>query len=356
MAERGPAARAAIIGTPGAGKTSLFCALSGMEYARAVAAAGRVMGAAVRILDPRLLEAHEKNGPHKKLIAPSVEFLDTPPIEIEEPGRPHNPGVFAHLREADGFVVVLRAYDAGEDRRRAAAAQLEALRSELYLADVDVMQKRIEKLRGELKKPGPAADESRKEMAVLERLSEAVAGGDVRPVLELKEEDEKKLRGFQFFSRKTLIPVVNIAETDLADPPRPTPDAICVALKLEAELLAMEEADRTSFMRDYGLSALTLPGLAAAVYDRLGFQTFLTLGDRDTTGWALRKGSTAWDAAGKIHTDIQRGFIHCEVVSFEDFRRHKSAHDAAAHGKQRIEGKAHPLVDFDIINIKTAAR
>jgi hypothetical protein len=109
-------------------------------------------------------------------------------------------------------------------------------------------------------------------------------------------------------------------------------------------------------MKDYGLASLTLLRLPMTLLDRMGFPTFITLGDKDTTGWALRKGSTAWDAAGKIHTDIQKGFINCEVISFADFRAHKSAHDAAAHGKQRLEGKAHKLADFDVINIKTTAR
>jgi ribosome-binding ATPase YchF (GTP1/OBG family) len=218
------------------------------------------------------------------------------------------------------------------------------------------MQKRIEKLRAEVKKPLPTVEESKKELAVLERLIEAVLAGHAGAFAGLSAEDEKKLRGFQFFSRKPLIPIVNIGESDLAAPPRPTPEAIPVSLKLEAELMAMDEADRASFMADYGLESLALSGLSVAIFDRMGFQTFLTLGDKDTTGWALRKGSSAWDAAGKIHTDIQKGFINCEVISFADFRAHKSAHDAAAHGKQRVEGKAHVLNDYDIINIKTSAR
>jgi ribosome-binding ATPase YchF (GTP1/OBG family) len=356
MAEKGPAARVALVGVQGAGKTSLFCALTGMEYARALANAGKTASAAVRVLDPRLLEAHEKNGPQKKLVAPSLEFMDTPPIALQDPGKQDNPGVFAMFRECDGFIVVLKAYDLEGDRAKQVKDQLDAVRGEFVLADIDVMQKRIEKLRAEVKKPLPTVEESKKELAVLERLIEAVLSGHAGAFAGLSAEDEKKLRGFQFFSRKPLIPIVNIGESDLAAPPRPSPEAIPVSLKLEAELMAMDEADRASFMSDYGLASLSLAGLAVAIFDRMGFQTFLTLGDKDTTGWALRKGSSAWDAAGKIHTDIQKGFINCEVISFADFRAHKSAHDAAAHGRQRVEGKAHVLADYDIINIKTSAR
>lgn len=357
MAEKGPAARIALIGIQGSGKTSLFCGLTGMEYARALANAGKATSAAVRVIDPRLLEAHEKNGPQKKLVTPSLEFMDTPPIALQDPGKQDNAGVFATFRETDGLVVVVKAYDLEGDRKRQVKDQLDAIRGEFVLADIDVMQKRIEKLRSEARKPQlPTVEESKKELAVLERLIEAVLAGNTAAFAGLSAEDEKKLRGFQFFSRKPVVAVINIGEADLADPPRPAPDALPVCLKLEAELLAMDEADRASFMKDYGLASLVLPGLIVTLYDRMGFQTFLTLGDKDTTAWALRKGASAWDAAGKIHTDIQKGFINCEVISFADFRAHKSAHDAAAHGKQRVEGKHHLLGDFDIINIKTSAR
>ncbi len=356
MADKGPAAQVALIGVQGCGKTTLFAGLTGIEYAKAVANTGKLSAMPVRILDPRLVEAHEKNGASKKLVCPSLEFLDTPAIAVTDPGKQDNPGVFAQVREADGFVAVLKAYDADGDRKKAAAAELEAIRSELYLTDVDIMQKRIEKLRGETKKPLPNVEDLKKELAVLERLIDAVAGGDTAPIRNLGEEDAKKLRGFQLFSRKPLIPLVNIGEQDLADPPRPTPDSIPVCLKLEQELLGMEEADRASFMKDYGMTSLVLPGLAVAIYDRMGYQTFLTLGEKDTTAWALRKESTAWDAAGKIHTDIQKGMLNCEVVSFADFRAHKSVKDAVSAGKQRAEGKQHKLADFDIINIKTTAR
>jgi len=357
MAEKGPAARIALVGVQGAGKTSLFCALTGLDYAKALANVGKATSAAVRVLDPRLLEAHEKNGAQKKLVAPSLEFMDTAPIGLQDPAKQDNPGVFATFRECDGFVVVLKAYDLEGDRAKQVKDQLDAVRGEFLLADIDVMNKRIEKLRAEVKKPQlPTFEESKKELAVLERLIEAVMAGDAKAFAGLSADDEKKLRGFQFFSRKPIVPIVNIGEGDLAAPPRPSPDALPVSLKLEAELMGMEEGDRASFMKDYGLESLQLPGMGVTLYDRMGFQTFLTLGEKDTTAWALRKGSSTWDAAGKIHTDIQKGFINCEVISFADFRAHKSAHDAAAHGKQKVEGKAHLLADYDIINIKTSAR
>ncbi len=361
MAEKGPAAKVAIIGVQGAGKTTLFCALTGMDASRAAAHQGKTAAAAVRILDPRLLAAHEKNGPEKKLVAPSLEFIDTPALWLDGPQKQDNPGVFAQFRDADGFVVVLKAYDLspealstspakggtakGEDPR-SVAAQLEAIKGELFVADIDVMQKRIEKLRPDVKKPLPNRDELQRELAVLERLADAVSGGDTKAFASLTEEDEKKIKGFQFFSRKPIIPLANIAEADLAKPPF-TPAA---ALKLEMELLAMEEAERAGFMGDYGLTSLVVTRYAIDCFDKMHLQTFLTLGDKDTTGWAVRKGASALEASGKIHTDIQKGFINMEVIPYAELEKAPNPH--AARAKHRIEGKAYVMRDFDIVNVK----
>src|SRR5262245_11256995 len=133
MAEKGPAARIALIGIQGAGKSSLFSALTGMDYQRVLANAGKVTAAAVRILDPRILWSHEKNGADKKLVAPTIEFIDTPPIAIEGGAKQDNPGVFNQFRNADGFVAVLKAYDLEGDALAQVKKQWEGIKSELHL-------------------------------------------------------------------------------------------------------------------------------------------------------------------------------------------------------------------------------
>jgi hypothetical protein len=210
------------------------------------------------------------------------------------------------------------------------------------------MQKRIERLRADTKKALPNREELQRELAVLEPLCEAVAGGDVRAFGKLTAEDEKRLRGFQFYSKKPLIPLANIAETDLGKP-REVP---ATALKLEMELLAMEPAERASFMKDYGLERLAVESLPVDLYDRMGLQTFVTTGDKDVTGWHLRKGGTAFEAAGRIHTDLQKGFINCEIVSFDEWAKWKNYHEARARGPKRVEGRAYAMKDFDIIEVK----
>jgi ribosome-binding ATPase YchF (GTP1/OBG family) len=347
MADRPIAAKVGLVGVASSGKTSLFCALTGTEYARAVANTGKAVGASVRILDPRLEKIHQIEGSHKKLVTPVVEVVDAQSIALEGGEKADNPGKLSAVREADGFLVVLKGYE-GEDVQK----QLDTIRSEFLLADLDVMQKRIEKLKGDTKKSLPNRDELLKELSVLEPLLEAVSGGDTGAFAKLSPEDEKRLKGFQFYSKKPLIPVANIGETQLGKAP-PGGDVLPCAVKLEMELLAMEPAERASFMKDYGLDSLVLERLAVTVFQRLGMQTFITTGDKDVTAWHLRKGATALDAAGRIHTDLAKGFINCEVVSYAEYQKWKNYREAQSRSNKRVEGKAYVMQDYDFIEVKS---
>ena len=344
MADKPIASRLGLVGVAGSGKTSLFCALTGTEYARAVASTGKTISATVRVLDPRLARMHQVEGTQKKLVAPMIEIMDAPSIAIEGAEKDDNAGRFSMVRECDGFLVVLRGYE-GEDVRK----QLDAIKSEFILADIDVMQNRIEKLKADTKKTLPNRDELLKELTVMEPLLEAVSGGDTKAFEKLTPEDEKRLKGFAFYSKKPLIPLANISEGNLGK----ASDISSVAIKLETELLAMEAAERASFMKDYGLEKLVLESLIVELYTRLGMITFVTTGDKDVTGWHLRKGQTSLDAAGRIHTDLQKGFINCEIVSFAEWAKWKNYREAVARGPKRVEGKAYVMQDFDLIEVKS---
>ena len=343
MADRPLAARLGLVGATSGGKTSLFCGLTGTEYARAVAATGKTQAAALRITDPRLARMHEVEGSHKKLVTPLLEIVDAPSISLDGPDKPDNPGKLAQIRECDGFLVVLKAFEGGDPMK-----EFETIKSELMVADLDVMQKRIERLKGDTKRALPNRDELVKELGILESLLEPVSGGDASAFGKLTAEDEMRLRGFQFYSKKPIIPLANISESDLGkELPFPA-----VAIKLEMELLAMEGEERAAFMKDYGLDRLALESLAVDLYGRMGLQTFVTTSDKDVTGWHLRKGSTALEAAGRIHTDLMKGFINCEVVSFEEWGKWKNYREAQARGPKRVEGKAYVMQDYDIVNVK----
>jgi hypothetical protein len=309
-----------------------------------VAATGKTISANVRVIDPRLVRMHEVEGLQKKLVTPVVEVVDGPSIALDGPDRGGNPGKLAMVRECDGFLVVLKAYE-GEDPVK----QLDAIRSEFILADIDVMQKRIDRLQADTKKTLPNREELLKELSVLQPLLETVSGGDTKAFEKLSPEDEKRLKGFAFYSKKPLIPLADISEADLGK----KLDFPAVAVKLELELLAMESAERASFMKEYGLERLVLESLSVMLYDRLGFLTFVTTGDKDVTGWHLRKGGSALDAAGRIHTDLQKGFINCEIVSFAEWGKWKNYREAQSRGPKRVEGKAYVIRDFDLLEVKS---
>jgi len=345
MADRPIAARLGLVGVPMSGKTSLFCALTGTEYAKVVASSGgKSLSAPVRILDPRLLQMHRVEGEQKKLVMPVMEVVDGNSIALEGPDKGNNPGKLAAIRECDGFLAVLKGYE-GEEVRK----QLEAFRSEFILADIDVMQKRIEKLKVDTKKGLPNRDELMKELATMEPLLEAVSGGDVKAFEKLTPEDEKRMKGFAFYSKKPLISLANISEGDLGK----KSDVPAVAIKLEMELMAMEPAERASFMKDYGLEKLALESLPVDLYRQLGMQTFVTTGDKDVTGWHLKKGATALDAAGRIHTDLQKGFINCEIISWAEYGKWKNYREAQTRAPKRVEGKAYVMQDYDLIEVKS---
>jgi ribosome-binding ATPase YchF (GTP1/OBG family) len=343
MAERPVAANVGMVGIAGSGKTSLFCALTGTDYARAIASTGKGASGGIRVTDPRLVRLHEAEGERKKLVAPVLGIVDAPSVALEGHERAGNPGRLAVVRECDGYLAVLRAFE-GEDPSR----QLEGLRSELILADLDVMQKRMEKLRADTKKALPNREELLREFGVLESLSEAVASGDTEAFGRLSPEDRMHLRGFQFYSMKPLLPLANISEKDLER----TFGMAAAAVRLESELLAMEDSERAGFMADYGLSRLVLENLPLTLYEALGLHTFVTTNEKELAAWALPRGATAHQAAGKIHTDFQKGFINCDVVSFEEREKWKTIREAFARGRKRTEGKAYVVQDFDILQIK----
>ena len=154
MADRPSFARVAVVGIPGSGKTTLLCALTGMDYARAVAATGKVISAAVRVEEPRLLRLREKEEPKSKLTCPTFELCDTPPIFIEGPDRDRNPGVLHKLRDMTGMVILLKAYEDGPSTEE----QLESIRTELLLNDATALEARMKRLKERTKK-SPTRDE-----------------------------------------------------------------------------------------------------------------------------------------------------------------------------------------------------
>lgn len=347
----------AIVGFPYSGKTSIFRALSGIPADHLKAAEENV--AAVKISEPRL-EFLERVFKPKKRTEATMDFVDLPGSaegDVEKAGlEKHLPT----LRQADALVLVLRAFESAtvppHQGRVDPARDLTQLRDEMLLADLTICAGRIEKLERALSKPSKERDQLKHELELLKRChAELEKETPLRRIVQPGEE-EKMLRSFGFTTQKPLATVLNVGEEQAAQPP-PFQDTHAVATfavcaSLEAELIRMDPQDRPAFMAEYGILALARERLIRACFEALGMIFMLTAGPEEVRAWPLLKGTTAVEAAGKIHTDLARGFIKAETVAFDDLYATGSMRDAKAAGKVRLEPKSYVVQDGDVITIK----
>jgi GTP-binding protein YchF len=348
--------RVAIVGFPFSGKTAVFRAVSGLAREHIKPAEENL--AAVHIPEPRLdfLEAMFK--PRKRTEA-NMEFVDLPgSVEGDE-----RAGLARHLptlRQADALLVVLRAFASESVPLHAGRidpeADLKELRDEMLLADLLTCSTRVEKLEKALTKPTKERDQQKRELDVLKRCQTALESEHpLRDVVQPGDE-ERMLRSFGFLTQKQVVVVVNVGEENLGrELPFRDPHAsatFAIAAELEAEIMQVDPADRREFMQGYGIQALARDRLIRACFDALGLICFLTAGEDEVRAWPVRRGSNAQEAAGKIHSDLERGFIRAETIAFDDLRTLGSMRDAKAAGKLRQEPKGYIVQDGDILNIK----
>jgi ribosome-binding ATPase len=337
-----------IAGFAGSGKSTVFHWLTGARPDPAASQRGQIGTA--RIADERLdwLSAHFKP---KKTTPAAVEFLDTPGLLAAE--RRDNPRRLAILREAGGLLVVVNGLVSGD-----LAAELRQFREEILFADLEIVSNRASRIEDQLKKPKPAKEKEadQQELAVLKRLVGAFEQGLPASGLELKPEDEKAVRSFQLLTIKPEFVLVNSADDRIG---KPLPDnllqlapaAVQAPVKLELELQDLSEADRQAFMADLGLKDLSREQILRTIYYTMGKIVFFTVGEDECRAWSLNRGETSVDGAAQIHTDLARGFVRAEVVTFEDFRRVGSMKEAKHHGVYRLEGKTYVVQDGDIMHI-----
>ena len=363
--------RTALIGYPSVGKTTLFQIMTGTHEAPRMAH-GKLeatLGMA-RVPDPRLDILTGMYNPRKRVPA-TVEFADIP-------GRPAGTGSDALLdvaayRNADALVHVLRAFDdpavahaAGSIDPRRDARSME---DELILADLAVVEKRLERLAKDLKKMRSAELEREHEilLACRARLEEGAALRD----LVLSDEDRRRLRGFQFLSAKPLLLVVNLDEAVLtggaaardqavadlgldAVVSGPNTRVVAVCAKIELEIAQLDQADAAAFLADLGLAESGLDRVIRASYELLGYISFFTVGEDECRAWSIPRHTPAQLAAGEIHTDLSRGFIRAEVVAYERLVARGAFQACKEHGEVRLEGKEYIVQDGDIINVRFA--
>jgi GTP-binding protein YchF len=318
-----------LVGVPFSGKSTLFTALT-----RAGSHGGQANVAVVPVPDPRLAVLTEMERSEKTVPA-QVRFVDVP-------GGVSSAQGVARLREADALAVVVRCF--GADRRP--TGELADVRGELLLADLAVIESALEKAIKRAKgKPGPEVD-------ALRRANEALEAE--RPLRDagLSEEELAHLKAIAPLTLKPEVVIANLEEGE--ERPAELGEAVGVYASIEAETTEMDPQEARTLLEEFGVSEPGLERVIAAGYGALDLITFLTTGDDETRAWEVRRGATAPEAAGVIHTDLQRGFIRAEVISYDELVAAGSMDAAKAAGKLRVEGKDYVVREGDILHVRFA--
>jgi GTP-binding protein YchF len=338
--------RVGIVGFAGGGKSTLFELLTEARPDPGKIHSGQV-GVAT-LSDPRLDYLAELHQP-KKVTPATVEFLDTPGLHAGS--HADNPQRLALIRAGEALLIVLNGLSGGDP-----VAELAAFRDEMLFADLGVVTNRVERLEASLKKPRPDREAAVKELELVRTLQAALEQGRTVAALGLSAEEKKPLRSFGLLTDKPAVVLLNapqgqgIPESLRAE----APDALAVDAKLELELSQLETDERAAFLADLGIQELGRERIIRRSYDAVGIITFFTAGDPEVRGWNLERGATAVEAAGKIHTDLAKGFIRAEVTAFDDLHAAGSLKDAKAKHLQRLEGKDYIVKDGDVIYFRSA--
>jgi GTP-binding protein YchF len=338
--------RVGIVGFAGSGKSTLFQLLTGARPDPAKIHSGQ-LGVAT-LVDPRLDYLAEQHHP-RKVTPATVEFLDTP--GLLSGSHADNPQRLALIREGDALLIVLNGFN-GRDP----ATELASFRDEILFADLEVVTNRVERLEATVKKPRPDRESLLKELELVQRVQAALDQGKSVAALGLSDEDKKQLRSFGLLTDKAQVVVVNTVQGQgVPDSLRAiAPEALAIDAKLELELAQLEPEDRAAFLADLEIHELGRERIIRRAYDAVGIITFFTAGEPEVRGWNLERGASAVEAAGKIHTDLAKGFIRAEVTAFEDLRAAGSLKDAKAKHLQRLEGKDYLVKDGDVIYFRSA--
>ncbi|MGO1393053.1 redox-regulated ATPase YchF, partial [Agrococcus casei] len=345
-----------IVGLPNVGKSTLFNALTKNTVLAAnypFATIEPNIGV-VELPDARLDRLAEIFGSARLLPAP-VSFVDIAGIvRGASEGEGLGNKFLANIREADAIAQVVRGFADEDvthvDGRVDPAADMDTINTELIIADVDTLEKAITRLEKEVKgkKADPATLQAAKDALEILNTGETLtqAGFDVAPIRELG-----------LLTAKPVLFVFNVDEAVLSDPAKKQELADLVApakavfldAQVESELIDLEADEALELLQSLGQDESGLDQLARVGFETLGLQTYLTAGPKEARAWTIRKGATAPQAAGVIHTDFERGFIKAEIVSFEDLDKHGSMADAKAAGRVRMEGKDYVMVDGDVV-------
>ncbi len=355
----------AIIGLANCGKTTIFNALTGQNLETTIypTVISEPHIGVVKVPDSRVDRLVEIYHPKKTTFA-TVEYVDF--IGLTKGDMEQNRKVFDLIKDADALVQVIRGFEdesvlhplGSMDPRRDA----ETLELEMVFGDLELVEKRLQRME-EGAKRGKKPDETEKK--VLEKCREVLE--QERPLRDavFSDEELKSMRHLQFMSVKPEVIALNVAEDDLAGERSQKlltelqayfqgkqVKVLHLCGKIEMELAQLSADEARAFLDDLGIGEPALNRLIHVSYDLLGLISFLTSGEDEVRAWTISRGTSAQKAAGKIHSDIERGFIRAEVVSYDDFIAQGSMSGAREKGQLRLEGKTYEVRDGDIINFR----
>ncbi|MBI5359978.1 MAG: redox-regulated ATPase YchF [Planctomycetes bacterium] len=340
----------AIVGTQGSGKSSLFCGLSGAEYAPG--STMKFNTATVNIADPRLDKLHQAMCPDKKIVYPQMDFTDSVPLYLESNLKDKNPAALGHLREHDCIIIMVPAFSFEKLSAESVKRYYGDIRTELLLADLQIIENRSERLRVQIERHAPTHVQDKKELELLTLLRAELENTGRISVDKLGAEQEKTARCFCFFALKPIVAVINIGEAVF------TPDNsmdfpfFIINASLELEIMSMPSQEQKDFLQAYGIEKPRFKEFSKWCYDKFGMITFFTVGPKEAHAWRLKNGSTALDAGGTIHSDIAKGFISMEVIKYADWDALGSMKEVKNKGRTRTEGRTYIMQDGDMIDIR----
>jgi len=354
--------KAGILGLSLAGKSTLFQLLTGTPAPLPGGRPEPRVGVA-RVPDPRVFRLAEIFNPKKRTLA-TVEYVDVPGVAKGEGQALVD---LPALRGVDALVHVVRAFESESaphpDGSVDALRDARMLELELILADLQTVERRIERLDANIKKANKPEDVS--ERALFERLKQALEAEKPLRELGLSEEEQARLRGYALLSGKPMLLVANLGEAQIRDAAswlsrsglqefakKPGLGVCAVAAPIEAEMAELSPEDAQAFREDLGLAEPGLDRVIRSTYELLGLVSFLTAGEDECRAWTIARGTRAQLAAGAIHSDIERGFIRAQVVAFSDLVAAGSLAACREKGTLRLEGRDYLVQDGDVIEFK----